>query len=260
MTSEIFCADSSEKLLELKSQRGEFVDLVVTSPPYDTLRKYTEDKEYTKDVQSKIVNGLFEVMKEGSVCVWICADRVEGGSESGSCFVAAQAFMERGFRLHDTMIWRKTNPMPRVKTKRYFDCWEYMFVFSKGTPKTFNPLMVDCKFGGKVYDSTCKNMDGESGRTHKTFVLNSQRVKDNIWDIAVAQNKTEHPAVFPLQLAKDHIVSWSNEGDMVLDPFVGSGTTGIAAKLLNRNFVGIEISDKYCQIANKRIEETENGH
>ena len=129
-----------------------------------------------------------------------------------------------------------------------------MFIFSKGVPKTFNPIMVDCKMGGKIYDSTCKNMGGESGRTKKTFVLNKQRYKNNIWEIAIAQNKTKHPAVFPEQLAQDHILSWSNPGDIVLDPFMGSGTTCVACKNTNRKYIGIELDSKYFDIAKERIE------
>ena len=197
------------------------------------------------------------MVKPGGVVVWVVGDATIKGSETGTSFKHALMFIEEGFNLHDTMIWRKTNPMPKVKTKRYFDCFEYMFVFSKGTPKTFNPIMVECKSAGKIYDGTCKNMGGECGRTHKTFVLNQERYKDNIWDIGVAQNKTGHPAVFPIQLAIDHICSWSNEGDTVFDPFTGSGTTAIASMNLNRNFVGCEIDNSYYMIAQEQIARAE---
>ena len=143
--------------------------------------------------------------------------------------------------------------MPKVKTKRYFDVFEYMFVFSKGKPKTFNPLLVKCKSGGKIYNSTCKNIGGENGRTRTRFVLNDTRYADNIWQIAVAQNKTGHPAVFPETLVNNHIISWSNENDVVLDPFMGSGTTAVVCKKNNRKFIGFEISKEYCINALKRI-------
>lgn len=149
----------------------------------------------------------------------------------------------------------KTNPMPQVKQPRYNQVFEYMFVFSKGTPKTFNPIMEPCKCAGQLYDSTCKNMGGENGRTHKTFNVNKEKVKSNIWNIAVAQNKTSHPAVFPIQIALDHIRSWSNEGDVVLDPFMGSGTTGLAALELNRKFIGIEMNEEYFNLSKERIYE-----
>lgn len=246
MLNKIHCMDCVEGMKKLPD---ECIDLVVTSPPYDDLRKYNG---YSFDFEST-AKELFRVVKQGGVVVWVVSDKTQNGSESGTSFRQALYFKEIGFNLHDTMIWKKTNPMPKVKTKRYFDCFEYMFVFSKGQPKTFNPLTQPCKFGGKIYNSTCKNMGGENGRTQKTFVLNPNRYKDNIWEIAVAQNKTGHPAVFPEQLAKDHIVSWSNVGDTVLDPFIGSGTTAKVAKELGRKFIGFEISKEYCDIAEERL-------
>ena len=225
------------------------VDLTVTSPPYDTLRDY---KGYTFNFES-IAKELFRITKEGGVVVWVVGDATIKGSETGTSFRQALFFMECGFNLHDTMIWQKTNPMPKVKTKRYFDVFEYMFIFSKGQPKTFNPILVDCKFGGKTYNSTTKNMGGENGRTKKNFILNSQRNKNNIWELAVAQNKTSHPAVFPEKLSEDHILSWSNKGDLILDPMCGSGTTLKMAKMNKRNFIGMDCSEEYCKIAKQRL-------
>ena len=131
-----------------------------------------------------------------------------------------------------------------LKQPRYNQAFEYMFIFSKGAPKTFNPIMEPCKCAGQVYDSTCKNIGGENGRTHKTFNVNKE---------TVAQNKTSHPAVYPLQIALDHIRSWTNEGDIVLDPFMGSGTTGLAALELNRKFIGIEMNNEYFEVSKQRI-------
>ena len=225
------------------------VDLTVTSPPYDNLRTYDG---YSFDFK-KTAEELYRITKEGGVVVWIVGDATTNGSESGTSFRQALGFMDAGFRLHDTMIWRKTNPMPKVKTKRYFDVFEYMFVFSKGQPKTFNPIMQATKFGGKVYDSTVKKITKGNERVKKTFVLNSERYKDNIWDIAVAQNKTAHTAVFPEQIVHDHIISWSNEFDQVYDPFMGSGTTAIVAQRLGRRWFGSEISSEYCNIIFERL-------
>lgn len=233
----------------LKQLDDNSIDLVVTSPPYDNLRKYNG---FTWDFEST-AKELYRVTKQGGVVVWIVGDATIKGSETGTAFKQALFFKECGFNLHDTMIWQKTNPMPKVKTKRYFDVFEYMFIFSKGQPKTFNPIQVECKCGGKIYNSTCKNMGGENGRIKKNFVLNKTRNKNNIWEIAIAQNKTAHPAVFPEQLANDHIISWSNEGDVVCDPFMGSGTTAKMAKLNGRNFIGFEISKEYCDIAEERL-------
>ncbi len=245
----------NENCLETMAKMPDnFIDLTVTSPPYDGLRTYNGYSFPFEDIAKE----LYRVTKQGGVVVWVVGDATVKGSETGTSFKQALYFKEIGFNLHDTMIWQKTNPMPKVKTKRYFDVFEYMFIFSKGIPKTFNPIMVDCKMGGKIYDSTCKNMGGENGRTKKTFVLNKQRYKNNIWEIAIAQNKTKHPAVFPEQLANDHILSWSNEGDTILDPMAGSGTTLKMAIKNNRNYIGFEISKEYVDIINKRIDETKS--
>ena len=240
----------NEDCLEtMKGMDDNCIDLTITSPPYDSLRVYNG---YSFNFESTSKE-LYRITKQGGVLVWIVGDATEKGSETGTSFKQALGLKDAGFNLHDTMIWRKTNPMPKVKTKRYFDVFEYMFVLSKGQPKTFNPLMQPTKLGGQVYDSTVKNITKGKERSKKTFVLNMERYKDNIWDCAIAQNKTEHPAVFPEKLVSDHILSWSNEGDIVYDPFMGSGTTAIAAKKLNRNFLGSEISQEYCALAKSRL-------
>lgn len=248
----LICKDARESLKELIDV-GVQVDLTVTSPPYDDMRKYNDTLEWNLDICKEIIDLLYKITKPGGTVVWIINDKTKKGSETTTSFKQALAFVDAGFNLNDTMIWQKENPLPQVKQPRYNQVFEYMFVFSKGTPKTFNPIMVPCKCAGKKYDSTCKNIGGEDGRTHKTFNINTEKVKDNVWKIAVAQNKTSHPAVFPEKLAHDHILSWSNEGDLVLDPFVGSGTTGIAALKLNRNFIGIDKVPEYIELSEQRL-------
>jgi len=233
----------------MKRMPDNFIDLTITSPPYDDLRVYNG---YSFDFQS-VAFDLFRVTKQGGVVVWIVGDSTIKGSESGTSFRQALGLKEVGFNLHDTMIWRKTNPMPKVKTKRYFDVFEYMFILSKGQPKTFNPLMQATKLGGKTYNSTMKQISSGKVRKPKTMILNIERYKDNIWDCAVAQNKTNHPAVFPESLVTDHITTWSNEGDLIYDPFIGSGTTALASIKLKRNYIGSEISSEYCDLSNFRI-------
>ena len=245
---------NNDAALVLPIIEKESVDLVVTSPPYDNLRKYNgHGDSWNQSKFETIAKELHRVLKPGGVIVWVVNDKTENGSETGTAFRQALFFMGLGLNLNDTMIWEKTNPMPQVKQPRYNQVFEYMFVFSKGKPKTFNPIMVPCKCAGDVYNSTCKNMGGENGRTHKTFNINSEKVDSNIWKIAVAQNKTGHPAVFPLEIPLRHIRTWSNEGDVVLDPFMGSGTTGIAAVKINRTFMGIEIDETYYNMAFNRI-------
>jgi site-specific DNA-methyltransferase (adenine-specific) len=233
----------------MKGMDDNSIDLTITSPPYDSLRVYNG---YSFNFESTSKE-LYRTTKEGGVLVWIVGDATEKGSETGTSFRQALGLKDAGFNLHDTMIWRKTNPMPKVKTKRYFDVFEYMFVLSKGQPKTFNPIMQPTKLGGKTYRSTMKQISSGKVRKPKTMILNVERYKDNIWDCAVAQNKTNHPAVFPEFLITDHITTWSNEGDLVYDPFIGSGTTALASIKLKRNYIGSEISPEYCDLINFRI-------
>jgi site-specific DNA-methyltransferase (adenine-specific) len=233
----------------MKGMDDNYIDLTITSPPYDSLRVYNG---YAFDFESTSKE-LYRVTKEGGVLVWIVGDETIKGSETGTSFRQALGLKEVGFNLHDTMIWRKTNPMPKFKHKRYSCVFEYMFILSKGQPKTFNPLMQPNKRAGELYDYTAKLKTTGKTRQKKTFNINSERYRDNIWEIAVARNDTDHPAVFPEALVSDHILSWSNEGDIVYDPFIGSGTTAIAAKKLGRNYIGSEISQEYCAIAVGRI-------
>lgn len=238
----------------LKQFPNNIIDMIITSPPYDNLRRYNGTGDtWNHNKFKEIANELARVLKDGGVIVWNVNDKTENGSETGTSFKQALYFMELGLNLNDTMIWRKTNSMPQVKQPRYSQDFEYMFVFSKGKPKTFNPLMTPCKCAGKLYDSTCKNIGGENGRTHKIFNVSKEKIMSNVWDIAVAQNKTKHPAVYPLEIPLRHIKTWTNELDLVLDPFMGSGTTALAAIKLNRCYIGIEMNDEYVKIAEDRI-------
>jgi DNA modification methylase len=233
----------------MKDISNESIDLVITSPPYDDLRDYNSNLDF-----ESIIKELFRIIKDGGIVVWNVNDKINKGSKSLTSFKQAIMFVNNGFNLNDTMIWKKSNPMPQVKQPRYNQCFEYMFIFSKGKPKTFNPIMVDCKSADKEYKSTCKKITKNKKRIYKEFKINKQKVEDNIWEFAVSQNKTKHPAVFPIELPLRHIKSWSNENDTVLDCFMGSGTTGIACKQLNRNFIGIELDETYYNIAKERIE------
>ena len=226
------------------------IDLVITSPPYDDLRDYNSIVDY-----NTLIPQLYRVMKNGGVVVWNVNDRIKNGSKSLSSFKQAIMFNDCGFLVNDVMIWEKTNPMPQVSQPRYNQVFEYMFIFSKGKPKTFNPIMVDCKSAGQNYKSTCKKITKGKDREYKEFVINKQKVDSNIWKFAVAQNKTGHSAVFPLELPLRHLQTWSNESDTVLDPFMGSGTTGVACVSMSRNFIGIEIDEDYYITAKERIEQ-----
>lgn len=233
----------------LKMLKDESIDLTITSPPYDDLRDY---KGYAFDIK-KVVKELYRVTKQGGVCVWVINDRVKNGSKTLTSFRHALLFQDVGFNVNDVMIWNKTNPMPQVRQPRYNQVFEYMFVFSKGKPKTFNPIMIPCKTSGLLYKSTAKQITTDKNRVHKEMVINKEKVSPNIWDMAVAQNKTSHPAVFPEELVYKHIISWSNEGDIVMDIFSGSGTTHKVALENNRRFIGFEIAKEYCDIEEERL-------
>ena len=252
-TNYISCGDSAELLKELES---ESIDLTVTSPPYDNLRTYNG---YSFDFET-IAEQLFRVTKPGGVVVWIVSDGTENGSETGTSFRQALFFKEIGFNIHDTMIWKKESCAFPEET-RYYPNFEYMFVFSKGRPKTIN-LIADRKnlWGGCKVHGTFREADGslkERSRTWKEVVCKDYGVRFNVWEISSEkQNKTGHPAVFPQKIVADHITSWSNAGDVVLDPFLGSGTTALVARSMNRKFIGFEISKEYFEIAKKRIDES----
>lgn len=232
----------------MKAIADKSIDLTVTSPPYDNLRTYNG---YSFDFEG-IAKELYRVTKDGGVVVWVVGDETNKFCESLTSFKQAIKFVEIGFNLLDTMIYFKENYAPAYPTlKRYANQFEYMFVFSKTKPKTFNPIQKP-KVRNKKEKVAFRQKNGELIRKTKEI---GKLTKDasNVWSYAVGGNKINHPAVFPEQLAYDHIVSWSNEGDTILDCFLGSGTTGKVAKELNRNFIGIEISEEYLKIAKDRI-------
>lgn len=193
------------------------------------------------------------VSQSRGVVVWVVGDATIKGSETGTSFRQALYFKEIGFNLHDTMIWYKTNAMPQVDKSRFTQSFEYMFVFSKSKPNTANPIMTPTKSAGKKYNRGKYNQ--QSIVSAKDNVVNNNRISFNVYELPVGCRSLGHPAVFPEKLANDHILSWSNEGDIVLDPFMGSGTTAKMAKLNGRKFIGFEISQEYCDIAENRLKD-----
>ena len=244
----------------MKKMEEGSIDLTVTSPPYDNLRDY---KGYTFD-WFKTLKELYRVTKEGGVVVWVVGDAVVKGSETGSSFRQALGFMEAGFRLHDTMIYQKDS-ISFPERNRYSQIFEYMFVFSKGKPKTAN-IIKDRKNlhynGRKCIKGNYRTKDGETKRHNKQNLLKEFGARFNIWRVSTGHNKStldkvafKHPAIFPEKLASAHVITWSNEGDLVFDPFMGSGTTAKVARDNNRNWIGSEISSEYCDIIKERLGE-----
>lgn len=235
------------------------IDLAVTSPPYDDLREYGG---YSFNFES-IAKELYRVTKDGGVVVWIVADQTIKGNETGTSFRQALFFKGIGFNLYDTMIYEKAGTAPPHKN-RYFHAFEYMFVFSKGKPKTVH-ILEDKKnrwAGTNTFGVTTRREKDGSLTKKGVKTVKEFGVRTNIWRYNGGRNNStkdeiafQHPAIFPEQLAKDHILSWSNEGDTVLDPFLGSGTTAKAAKNLNRQYIGIEINPDYVKIAQDRLKQ-----
>lgn len=233
------------------------IPVVVTSPPYDDLRAY----EGACWEFEPIAQELTRVLMPGGVLVWVVGDATINGSETGTSFRQALYFKEHcGLSLHDTMIYHKLNPGgARGSVYGYWQVFEFMFVFSKGTPRTFHPLedrpnahyrRIVTQTGGR------RNWDGTSqGRKAMSFGQYGRR--GNIWSYPRSAGG-EHPAVFPEDLARDHIASWSNAGERILDPFMGAGTTGCATVKLGRSFLGIELVPRYFSLACRRIQDAAN--
>lgn len=246
---ELYCGDNCDVL---GTMPRECVDLVVTSPPYDDLRTYGG---HSWDFYG-VAWHLKRVLKPGGVIVWIVNDATKDGSETLSSMRQALHFQSLGMLMHDTMIWRKQTfslPFPN----RYHQVFEYCFVMAKGSPRAFNPLEDRRNIkAGTTTAVTVREADGEiTRRTDKTIAATGKRF--NVWDVDSCVNDQygDHPAPFPEALARDHILSWSNEGDVVLDPFCGSGTTLKMAREMGRRGIGIEINEEYCVIAVARLQQ-----
>ncbi len=242
----------------MKKLPNDCIDLVVTSPPYDDLRDY---KGYKFDFEN-IAKELYRITKKGGIVVWVVGDKIKNGNKSLTSFRQSLFFQEIGFNVHDVMIYRKKNT-PFMRSNAYTNCYEFMFVFSKGKPNTFNPLKTKTVRSGKEKLVANKKADGINKKVEG--VLNEEKTLTNIWDYAVGLGGStsdriafEHPAIFPEKLAQDHILSWSNENDIVFDPMSGSGTTCKMAKLNNRKYLGFEISEEYTELSKKRIELVNN--
>jgi len=248
MKEEVIQGDCLEVMKDIPDKS---IALTVTSPPYDNLRTYNG---FTFDFEG-IAKELYRVTKQGGVVVWVVADQTNNFCESFTSFRQAIFFNQIGFNLLDTMIYHKTTVPPAYPSlRRYGNCFEYMFVFSKGRPNTFNAIEEDKIHDTKEYHSTYRQKDGSLKPRHIIKTENTKKKITNMWSYGSGgKSEFNHPAKFPEKLAEDHILSWSNEGDTILDPMAGSGTTLKMAKKNNRNYIGIEISQEYIDIINKRL-------
>ena len=248
-----------DNVTELRAMPDECIDLTVTSPPYDNLRNYGG---HTWDFEN-LARELYRVTKRGGVVVWVVADATIKGSETGTSFRQALYFMECGFNLHDTMIYRVNGVGAKGSNLAYWQEFEYMFILSKGRANTLN-LLRDRKNKQSVNFSKGRNTKRSGESVNPTIVApNEFSKRGNVWTYNVGftsgDSSTSHPAPFPEALARDHILSWSNEGDTVLDPFAGSGTTLKMAAMLKRNAIGIEIHAPYIEIIKARLAKYETA-
>jgi DNA modification methylase len=237
------------------------VDLTITSPPYDNLRTYNNTLEWGEHIWKPVINELYRITKRGGVVVWVVADATINGSETGTSFRQALYFKDVGFNIHDTMIYRKNSYVP-LSHNRYEQEFEYMYVFSKGKPKSFNPIRIPCKYAGEKMSRTYHKTNSSGLISVGKKEVKDTKIHGNIFTYkpSCVRATKGHPAPFPEQLVIDHITTWSNEGEVVLDPFMGSGTTAVACINTNRKYIGFEINTEYCKIAEQRLGEIHNGN
>ena len=206
-----------------------------------------------------MLDELYRVTRDGGVVVWVVGDKTIKGSETLTSFKQALYAKDIGFNMHDTMIYVKNNPVPQADKTRYTQSFEYMFIFSKGKPKTINRISEPCLNAGRKIKRT--NSNTQSADRNRINLTNDTKPIKNIWFYNVGTNQADaiaykHPAIFPEQLVKDHIISWSNEGDIVFDPMCGSGSTCKMAYLNDRKFIGVDMSEEYINgICKPRLKE-----
>ena len=236
-------------------------DLIVFSPPYDSLRKYND---YTFDLK-KTGEQIFRVLKDGCLCAMVIQDQTKNFGKSLTSFRTAVDWVDRiGFKLFETVIYRKHGIEGAWWNKRFRVDHEYIHLFLKGEkPRYFNkdPLRIPSKHGGKtMVGSGNRKTDGTTTKT-TTIHVNKMKCRGTVWDYLNAGDKNklkqQHPAVFPDKIPYDIISCFSPVKGLVLDPFVGSGSTCVMAKKLDRFYTGIDISSKYIEIAKKRLKEVQ---
>jgi site-specific DNA-methyltransferase (adenine-specific) len=240
----------------MRGMPDESVDCIITSPPYDNMRDYNKSSEWNFGVFTQVADEIIRVLKQGRVCVWIVNDQVIKGSKSLTSFRQAIYFKKNGLRVHDVMIWNK-GCFSHMELNRYAQTAEYMFVFSKGAPAVVNKIKdrKNISYGARMHGGQ-RQADGTVIKRKDKTPIAEYGERFNVWDIPPCNSIAErcgHVAPFPIKLAADHIRTWTNENDIVLDPFVGGGTTAVAAIQLNRRFIGIEIDPEYHAMATRRI-------
>tara|TARA_Y100000034_G_C6875037_1_gene400043 strand:- start:483 stop:1289 length:807 start_codon:yes stop_codon:yes gene_type:complete len=250
----IICGDNIEVMRAIPENS---IDLVVTSPPYDNIRDY---KGYNMDLHN-VGHQVHRVLKEGGVCVMIIQDGTKNFGKSLTSFRTIVDWCDSfGFKLFETVIYKKHGVAGAWWSKRFRVDHEYIPIFLKGKrPQYFNkePLKIPSIHGGKTLTGCATRLTNGKTLKAKKVTINKLKCRGTLWDYTTCGDgsklKHKHPATFPNMLPYDIIECFCPEDGIVLDPFNGSGTTCVAARSLNRNYVGIESSREYCDIAIERL-------
>ncbi len=254
--NKIICGDCVEVL---KSIPDNSIDLVVTSPPYDGIRKYNG---FSFNLHST-GKELFRVLKDGGIIAMVIQDQTKNFGKSLTSFKTIIDWCENvGFKLFETIIYKKHGAEGAWWTKRFRVDHEYIPIFLKGErPAYFNkePLKIPSKHGGKTMTGCATRLTNGKTLKSKRVFINPMKCRGTLWDYTTCGDGTrlkhQHPATFPDKIPVDFIRCFCPKNGIVLDPFIGSGTTALAAIQLNRNYIGIDISKEYCELAKKRIRE-----
>jgi site-specific DNA-methyltransferase (adenine-specific) len=234
------------------------IDLVVTSPPYDNLRDYNG---YSVDLNETGKN-IYRILKDGGVAVMVIQDQTKNFGKSLTSFRTIVDWCDNvGFKLFECVIYRKNGTEGAWWKNRFRVDHEYMPIFLKGEkPQYFNKdsLKVKSKHGGKIMTGFAnRKTNGETGKSI-TKAINEMKCRGTVWDYLMAGDKDpvkrKHPAPFPDKIPFDFINCFCPPNGIVLDPFVGSGSTVVGAKKLNRSFIGFDISEEYCNLTRKRLD------
>lgn len=257
--NKIVCQNNVEFLKKLPEN---CIDLVVTSPPYDNIRDY-EGFSMNLPLLGK---ELFRVLKEGGMAVMVIQDGTKNFAKSLTTFRTIIDWCDNsGFKLFETVLYSKHGTPGAWWTKRFRVDHEYIPIFLKGKRPGFftkEHLMVDSKHGGKTMTGGATRLTNGKTLDSTKIYINPKKCRGTIWEYKTCGDGTklkhEHPATFPDKLPMDFIECFCPPDGIVLDPFNGSGTTCVAAAKLKRRYIGIDISEKYCDIAEKRIEQEVN--
>lgn len=234
------------------------VDLVVTSPPYDAVRKYNG---FAFDLHQTGAQ-IHRVLKDGGIAAMVIQDQTKDFGKSLTSFRTIIDWCDSfGFKLFECVIYRKNGSEGAWWKHRFRVDHEYIPLFLKGDrPAYFDkqPLRVPSKHGGKVMSgSGNRRTDGATNGTVRREI-NATKCRGTIWNYLMAGDKNplkrKHPAVFPDAIPSDLIQCFCPPGGIVLDPFIGSGSTAVQALKHERHFIGFDISQEYCDLCNQRLE------